>query len=101
MNTFIPYGKQWIDEKDIQAVIEVLRSDWLTQGPKIKKFEQAVAEYCGAKYAVTVSNGTAALHLACLAAGLGGGGILWTSPNTFIASANCALYCGARPDFVD
>ena len=67
----------------------------------VREFEKTIADYCGAKYAVTVSNGTAALHLACLAAGLGGGGILWTSPNTFIASANCALYCGARPDFVD
>lgn len=101
MNRFIPYGKQWIDKNDIQAVVDVLKSDWLTQGSKIKEFEQAVAEYCGAEYAITVSSGTAALHLACLAAGLGEGDILWTSPNTFIASANCALYCGATPDFVD
>jgi UDP-4-amino-4,6-dideoxy-N-acetyl-beta-L-altrosamine transaminase len=79
----------------------VLRSDWLTQGPKIKEFENAIAAYCGAKYAVAVSSGTAALHIACLAAGLGKDDTLWTSPNTFVASANCALYCGAKPDFVD
>ena len=97
----IPYGRQWITEDDIEAVVNVLRGDWLTQGPVIEQFEQAVAEYCGAKYAVAVSNGTAALHLACLAAGLGPGDRLWTSPNTFVASANCALYCGAQPDFVD
>jgi UDP-4-amino-4,6-dideoxy-N-acetyl-beta-L-altrosamine transaminase len=97
----IPYGRQWVDEKDIKAVINVLRSSCLTQGPVIEEFERAVAEYCGAKYAVAVSSGTAALHLACLAAGLGEGNILWTSPNTFVASANCALYCDAKPDFVD
>ncbi len=97
----IPYGRQWIDEEDIQAVVSVLRSDWLTQGPAIEQFENAVAEYCGAKYAVAVSSGTAALHIACLAAGLGSGDVLWTSPNTFVASANCGLYCGASVDFVD
>ncbi len=97
----IPYGRQSINEKDVAAVCTVLRSDYLTQGPKIKEFEDAVAKYCGAKYAVAVSSGTAALHLACLAAGLGEGDTLWTSPNTFVASANCALYCGAKPDFVD
>lgn len=97
----IPYGRQSISEDDIRAVTEVLRSDWLTQGPAIERFEQAVAQYCGAKYAVAVSNATAALHIACLAAGLQKDDILWTSPNTFVASANCALYCGARPDFVD
>lgn len=97
----IPYGKQWINEEDIQSVIDVLRGDWLTQGPTIERFERAVAEYCGAQYAVAVSNATAGLHLACLAAGLGPGDRLWTSPNTFVASANCALYCGAQVDFVD
>jgi UDP-4-amino-4,6-dideoxy-N-acetyl-beta-L-altrosamine transaminase len=97
----IPYGRQWIEEKDIRAVVNILKSDYLTQGPVIEQFESAVAKYCGAKYAVAVSSGTAALHIACLAAELGIGDILWTSPNTFVASANCALYCGAKPDFVD
>ena len=97
----IPYGRQDIDEADIQAVVDVLRSDWLTQGPAIERFEQAVAHYCGARYAVAVSNATAALHIACMAADLHAGDILWTSPNTFVASANCALYCGAQADFVD
>lgn len=97
----IPYGRQDITEEDIQAVVEVLRSDWLTQGPKIQEFEQAVADYCGASFAVAVNSATSALHIACLAAGLGKGDILWTSPNTFVASANCGLYCGAEVDFVD
>ena len=97
----IPYARHDINQDDRQAVLTVLQSDWLTQGPAIKRFEQAVAAYCGAKYAVAVSNATAALHLACLAAGLGPGDILWTSPNTFVASANCGLYCGVDVDFVD
>lgn len=97
----IYYGKQCIDEQDINAVIEVLKSDFLTQGPAIEKFEQAVAEYCGAKYAVAVTNATSALHIACMAAGLGAGDTLWTSPITFTASANCGRYCGADVDFVD
>ena len=97
----IYYGKQCIDEHDINAVIEVLKSDFLTQGPAIEKFEQAVAEYCGAKYAVAVTNATSALHIACKAAGLGAGNVLWTSPITFTASANCGRYCGADVDFVD
>lgn len=97
----IPYSKQNVNNHDIEAVINVLKSDWLAQGPVIEQFEHAVAEYCGARYAVAVSSGTAALHIACLAAGLGKGDILWASPNTFVASANCALYCGARPNFVD
>lgn len=97
----IPYGRQDINEEDIRAVVEVLRSDWLTQGPAVERFEQEVARYCGAKFAVAVSSATAALHIACLAAGLKPGDNLWTSPNTFVASANCGLYCGARPDFVD
>ncbi|MHB1292269.1 MAG: aminotransferase class I/II-fold pyridoxal phosphate-dependent enzyme, partial [Sulfuricella sp.] len=97
----IPYGRQDISEEDIQSVVEVLRSDWLTQGPTVERFEQEVARYCGAKYAVAVSSATAGLHMACLAAGLKPGDALWTSPNTFVASANCGLYCGAHPDFVD
>jgi mRNA-degrading endonuclease toxin of MazEF toxin-antitoxin module len=97
----IPYGRQSINDRDIFSVVKTLRSDYITQGPKIKQFEEFLAEYCGAKYAVAVSSGTAALHIACLAAGLGKDDTLWTSPNTFVASANCALYCGARPDFVD
>jgi len=97
----IPYGHQDIDSADIDAVIEVLRSDWLTQGPTIVEFEQAVARYCGARFAVAVNSGTSALHLSCLAHGLAEGDIAWTSPNTFVASANCARYCGATVDFVD
>jgi UDP-4-amino-4,6-dideoxy-N-acetyl-beta-L-altrosamine transaminase len=98
---YIPYSTQWIDEDDINAVIEVLKSDWLTQGPTIEKFEKALAQYCGAKYAIAVSNGTAALHLACLAAGIKYGDEVITSPITFVASANCILYCGGKPLFVD
>jgi UDP-4-amino-4,6-dideoxy-N-acetyl-beta-L-altrosamine transaminase len=98
---FIPYGRQDISEQDIDAVVKVLQSDWLTQGPAIDRFEQEVATYCGVRYAVAVSSATAALHIACLAAGLGAGDSLWTSPNTFVASANCGLYCGASVDFVD
>lgn len=97
----IPYGRQEISESDIQAVVEVLRSDWLTQGPTIEKFERAVAEYCGASYAVAVSSATGGLHLAMLAMDLGPESRVWTSPNTFVASANCARYCGAQVDFVD
>lgn len=101
INKLIPYGHQSISEKDIQSVVDVLRSDWLTQGPAIEQFEKAVADYCGAKYAVAVNSATSALHIACLAAGLGSGDWLWTSPNTFVASANCGLYCGSNVDFVD
>jgi UDP-4-amino-4,6-dideoxy-N-acetyl-beta-L-altrosamine transaminase len=100
MNT-IPYGRQDISQADIQAVINVLQSDWLTQGPTIEQFEKNIAEYCGAKYAVAVNSATSALHIACMAAGLGQEEILWTSPNTFVASANCGRYCGAAIDFVD
>jgi len=100
-DSYIPYGRQSISPADIQAVVEVLQSDWLTQGPAIERFEKAIADYCGAKYAVAVSSATAALHISCLAAGLGSGDWLWTSPNTFVASANCGLYCGAKVDFVD
>ena len=97
----IPYGRHYVDEDDIRAVSDVMRGELLTQGPKAAEFEHLVAEYVGARYAVSVANGTAALHLACLAAGLGAGDTLITSPNTFIASANCALYVGARPAFSD
>lgn len=97
----IPYGKQSISEDDIQAVVDVLRSDFLTQGPVVPAFEQAVASYCHARHGVAASNATAALHIACLALGLGPGDYLWTSPITFVASANCGLYCGAQVDFVD
>lgn len=101
MTGFIPYGRQSISQQDIDAVVAVLQSDWLTQGPAIAQFEQAVADYCGVAHAVAVSSATAALHIACLAAGLGPGDTLWTSPNTFVASANCGLYCGAGVYFVD
>ena len=97
----IYYGKQSISEEDVKAVEAVLRSDFLTQGPAIESFERKVADYCGAKYAVAVCNATAALHIACLSAGLGEADCLWTSPITFVASANCGRYCGADVDFVD
>lgn len=97
----VPYGRQDISETDIEAVVEVLRSDWLTQGPAVPRFEQAVADYCGAKYAVATCNATASLHLACLALDIGPGDHVWTSAVTFVASANCARYCGADIDFVE
>ena len=97
----IPYGRQTISEEDIQAVTAVLRSDWITQGPAIPRFEQAVATYCHVPYSVAVTSATAALHLACLALDVGPGDRVWTTPNTFVASANCALYCNATVDFVD
>lgn len=97
----IPYGRQDITQADIDAVIGVLKSDYLTQGPTVAQFEQSVVSFTGAKHAVAVSNATAALHIACLALELGPGDWLWTTPNTFVASANCALYCGAQVDFVD
>lgn len=97
----IPYGHQWVDENDIREIIKVLKSDWLTQGPKIKEFEDALCKYTGAKYGVAVSSGTAALHIACLAAGIKPGDEVITSPITFIASANCVLYCGGKPIFAD
>lgn len=97
----IPYGRQEVLPADIDAVVEVLRSDFITQGPVVPKFEEAVAAYCGAKYAVAVTSGTAALHIACLTMDLAPGDRLWTVPNTFVASANCGLYCGADIDFVD
>jgi UDP-4-amino-4,6-dideoxy-N-acetyl-beta-L-altrosamine transaminase len=97
----IPYGRQSISDEDIAAVVEVLRSDWLTQGPAVPAFEKAVADYCGATHAVAVNSATSALHIACLALGVGPGDLVWTSPITFVATANCARYCGADVDFVD
>ncbi len=100
-NSMIPYGRQEISKADIDSVVNVLQSDFLTQGPMLPRFEEAVMQYCGAQHAVAVSSATSALHIACLALGLGPKDWLWTSPNTFVASANCALYCGAMVDFVD
>ena len=97
----IPYGKQNISSEDIEAVVEVLKSDYLTQGPVVPEFEKAISSYCGAKYAVAVNSATSALHIACLALGVGLGDLVWTSAITFVASANCALYCGAEVEFVD
>lgn len=97
----IPYGKQEITQQDIDAVVSVLKSDFLTQGPQVPKFEQALTSHTGAEYALAVNSATSALHIACLALGLGEGDWLWTSPITFVASANCGLYCGAQVDFVD
>lgn len=99
--TSIPYGRQDINQADIDAVVAVLRSDFLTQGPVVHAFESAVIQHCGAQYAVAVNSATSALHIACLALGVGEGDVVWTSPITFVASANCALYCGASIDFVD
>lgn len=98
---YIPYGRQSIDDADIEAVVKVLKSDYLTTGPAVEAFEKKVADYVGAKYAVAVSNGTAALHVACLAAGIGEGDEVITTPITFAASANCVLYCGGTPVFAD
>jgi UDP-4-amino-4,6-dideoxy-N-acetyl-beta-L-altrosamine transaminase len=97
----IPYGRQDLTQADIEAVTDVLRSDFLTQGPMVPLFEEGLAAYCGARHAVAVNSATSALHIACLALGLGEGDWLWTSPVTFVASANCAIYCGAKVDFVD
>jgi UDP-4-amino-4,6-dideoxy-N-acetyl-beta-L-altrosamine transaminase len=97
----IPYGRQDITTADIAAVVEVLQSDYLTQGPAVPRFERAVLDHCGAEFALAVNSATSALHIACLALDLGPGDWLWTTPNTFVASANCALYCGAQVDFVD
>jgi UDP-4-amino-4,6-dideoxy-N-acetyl-beta-L-altrosamine transaminase len=97
----IPYGKQDIDQADIDSVINVLKSNFLTQGSQTPLFEKTVSDYCGAEYGVAVNSATSALHIACMALNLGKGDYLWTSPNTFVASANCGLYCGAQVDFVD
>jgi UDP-4-amino-4,6-dideoxy-N-acetyl-beta-L-altrosamine transaminase len=97
----IPYGRQDVNQADIDAVVAVLKSDFLTQGPAVPAFEKSVVDYCGAQHAVAVNSATSALHIACLALGVGQGDIVWTTPITFVASANCALYCGATIDFVD
>lgn len=97
----IPYGRQDISQEDIKAVIDVLKSDYLTQGPVVPAFEKTVSDYCEAKHAFAVNSATSALHIACLALGVRKGDLVWTSPITFVASANCALYCGADVDFVD
>jgi len=97
----IPYGKQDIEQTDIDSVVDVLKSEFLTQGPQVPLFEKTVSNYCGSKFGVAVNSATSALHIACLALGLGKNDWLWTSPNTFVASANCGLYCGANVDFVD
>ena len=97
----IPYGRQDISDEDIAAVVAVLRSDYLTQGPLVPRFEAAVAARVGAAHAVAANSATSALHMACMALGLGPGDWLWTVPTTFVASANCGLYCGAEVDFVD
>lgn len=99
--SLIPYGKQNISDEDIAAVVAVLRSDFLTQGPVVPEFEKAVAAYCGSKHGVAVNSATSALHIACMALGVGPGDVVWTTPITFVASANCARYCGADVDFVD
>ena len=98
---FIPYARQSISEDDIAAVANVLRSEFLTQGPAVPEFEHAIATHCKATHAVAMNSATSALHVACLALGVGPGDIVWTSPISFVASANCALYCGAKVDFVD
>ena len=97
----IPYGRQDINKADIDSVINVLNSDYLTQGPQVPLFEQTISNYCSSNYAVAVNSATSALHIACLALGLGKGDWLWTSPNSFVASANCGLYCQSKVDFVD
>jgi len=97
----IPYGKQDINQADINSVIDVLQSDFLTQGPQVPLFEKKVSDYCDSEFGVAVNSATSALHIACLALELGKGDWLWTSPNSFVASANCGLYCGAKVDFVD
>ena len=99
--SLLPYGHQWIEDGDIHALIEILKTDWITQGPKIAEFEEKVADYCGAKYAVAVCNGTAALHAACAVAGISDGDEVITSPITFAASANSVVYCGGKPVFAD
>ena len=97
----IPYSRQYISEEEIKSVTEVLKSDFLTQGPVVKNFENAIANKINAKYAFAMNSATSALHISCLALGLDKGDILWTVPNSFVASANCGLYCGAKIDFVD
>ena len=101
MAQFIPYGRQSVSDQDIAAVVDVLKSDFLTQGPVVPAFEEAVASYCGAMHGVAANSATSALHIACMALDVGPGDRVWTSPLTFVASSNAALYCGAEVDFVD
>ena len=101
MKKYIPYGRQDISSEDIQSVVDVLNSDFLTQGQSVPDFEQSLLDLCNSKFASAVSSATAALHIACKALDLGPGDIIWTSPISFVASANCALYCGAKVDFID
>ena len=101
MRKYIPYGRQDISDEDISQAIKVLRSDYLTQGPEVPKFERSICEYVNSKYAFAVNSATSALHISCLALDVGKNDIVWTSANTFVASANCALYCGAKIDFID
>ena len=101
MRKYIPYGRQDISDEDISEAIKVLRSDYLTQGPEVPKFEESICEYVNSKYAFAVNSATSALHISCLALDIGKNDIVWTSANTFVASANCALYCGAKIDFID
>ena len=101
MKEFIPYSKQSINKEDIKSVVNVLNSEFLTQGPVIPTFEKSVSDYCSTPYAIAVNSATSALHISCMALGLDKGEILWTSPISFLASANCALYCQAKIDFVD
>jgi perosamine synthetase len=100
-NTPLPYGHQWLDDDDIKAVVEVLKADRITQGPRVDEFEKKLAEYCGADYAVAVASGTAALHAACAVAGITGGDEVITTPLTFAATANAVVYCGGKPVFAD
>ena len=97
----IPYGRHTITKAEIEAVVQVLNSDFLTQGPLVPKFEHEISEYCGAKFGVAVNSATSALHIACLALDLNKNDLVWTTPNTFVATANAALFCGAKVDFVD
>ena len=101
MSDYIPYGKQSISQEDIGTVVDVLSSDWLTTGPRVTEFERGLKVYCGAEHAIAVCNATAALHLAYLALDIGKEDVVWTSPNTFLSTANAALMCGAQIDFVD
>ena len=101
MTNFIPYGRQDVSEEDITSVVKALKSDFLTQGPLVPEFEKKISEFCGAEFAVATNSATSALHIACLSLGVGTGDMVWTSAITFVASANCALYCGAKVDFVD
>lgn len=100
-DSFLPYGRQDIAQRDIDAVVDTLRSDWLTQGPAISRFEETISAWCGVPHTIAVNSATSALHIACLALGVGAGDLVWTVPISFVASANCAVYCGASIDFVD